>query len=229
MSVQKEFSKYANQYNSYNIIQQLVAKALVRDIKNKPKNILELGCGSGQIYKNISWNVDSYTAIDFSKEMCDLHPKNKNTTVSCYSFDSKDFLNFIKDKKFDLVLSSSALQWSKDLKKIIKALSYVSNEINAVLFTSNTFRTIQNISDKKSPILDIESIKEAFSLYYNCTFDIYSYNLEFSNKRELFDYIKKSGVSGESNLSFKEAKHLFKTYSLNYLEFEVVFIKAIKL
>ena len=229
MSVQKEFSKYANQYNSYNIIQQLVAKALVRDIKNKPKNILELGCGSGQIYKNISWNVDSYTAIDFSKEMCDLHPKDKNTTVSCYSFDSEDFLNFIENKEFDLVISSSALQWSKDLKKIIKALSYVSNEINAVLFTSNTFKTIQNITAKESPILAIKSIKESFSLYYECTFDIYSYNLEFSNKRELFDYIKKSGVSGESNLSFKEAKHLFKTYSLNYLEFEVVFIKAVKL
>ncbi|MCJ8327901.1 MAG: methyltransferase domain-containing protein [Campylobacterales bacterium] len=229
MSVQKEFSKYANQYNSYNIIQQLVAKALVRDIKNKPKNILELGCGSGQIYKNISWNVDSYTAIDFSKEMCDLHPKDKNTTVSCYSFDSEDFLNFIENKEFDLVISSSALQWSKDLKKIIKALSYVSNEINAVLFTSNTFKTIQNITAKESPILDIKSIKESFSLYYDCTFEIYSYNLEFTNKRELFDYIKKSGISGESNLSFKEAKHLFKTYSLNYLEFEVVFIKAVKL
>lgn len=229
MSVQKEFSKYANQYNSYNIIQQLVAKALVRDIKNKPKNILELGCGSGQIYKNISWNVDSYTAIDFSKEMCDLHPKDKNTTVSCYSFDSEDFLNFIENKEFDLVISSSALQWSKDLKKIIKALSYVSNEINAVLFTSNTFKTIQNITAKESPILDIKSIKESFSLYYDCSFEIYSYNLEFTNKRELFDYIKKSGISGESNLSFKEAKHLFKTYSLNYLEFEVVFIKAVKL
>ncbi|NQY20695.1 MAG: methyltransferase domain-containing protein [Campylobacteraceae bacterium] len=229
MSVQKEFSKYANQYNSYNIIQQLVAKALVRDITKKPKNILELGSGSGQIYKNISWNVDSYTAIDFSKEMCDLHPKDKNTSVSCFSFDSKDFLDFIKDKKFDLVISSSALQWSMDLKKIIKALSYVSNEINAVLFTSNTFKAIQNITAKESPILDSDCIKEAFSLYYDCTFEVLTYNLEFSNKRELFDYIKKSGVSGDSNLSFKEAKHLFKTYNLNYLEFEVIFIKAIKL
>ena len=58
MSVKNEFSKHANSYNSYNIIQQLAAKALVRDIAITPKRILELGCGSGQIYKYISKNFD---------------------------------------------------------------------------------------------------------------------------------------------------------------------------
>ena len=42
MSVQNQFSKYANDYSSNNIIQQIVSKALVRDINSKPKRILEL-------------------------------------------------------------------------------------------------------------------------------------------------------------------------------------------
>lgn len=229
MSVQKEFSKHAKQYNSYNIIQQLVAKALIRDIKNKPKNILELGCGSGQIYNNIDWKLNSYHAIDFSPSMCELHPKNDITEVNCFSFDEDDFFDFLKGKEFDLVLSSSALQWSKDLSRITNALSSVTKEVNAVLFTSNTFKTIQEISNKKSPILDVESIKVAFLKYFKCEFEVFNYNLEFDNKKDLFNYIKKSGVSGGSALSFKEAKHLFKEYSLNYLEFEVIFIKAFKL
>ena len=35
MSVKKEFSRYANQYNTHNIIQKIVAKSLVKDIQNK--------------------------------------------------------------------------------------------------------------------------------------------------------------------------------------------------
>ncbi len=226
MSVKNEFSKHANEYNSYNIIQQLVAKSLIRDILSKPKRILELGCGSGQIYKNITWNVDYYKAIDFSSSMCSLHPRAKNLEVKCFDFDSSDFRKNIKNDKYDVILSSSALQWSKDLNKILKLLSSLSNEMYAVLFTSNTFKSIQELTRQKSPILSSLEIKEAFSNNFSCEFEILNYNLEFDNKKDIFKYIKNSGVSGNSKLSFKEAKLLYKNYDLNYLEFEVIFIKA---
>lgn len=226
MSVKNEFSKYANQYNSYNIIQQIIAKSLVRDVKNEPKRILELGCGSGQIIKYISWDYDFYKAIDFSQNMCDLHPKSEKIEVKCFDFDNNDFFENIKNDSYDLVISSSALQWSKDLGKIVNALISISKEINAVLFTSNTFKTIQNISNSPSPILSEEKIKEEFSKYCNCEFETIKYNLEFDNKKDLFDYIKKSGVSGGKALDFKDAKKLYKEYNLNYLEFEVIFVKA---
>ncbi len=229
MSVKNEFSKYANEYKNHNIIQQLIAKSLVRDLEFQPKNILELGCGSGQVYKNISWDINFYIAIDFSKQMCALHPKAKNIQVKCFDFDSEEFFDFLKDKKYDIILSSSALQWSKNLPKLVKNLSLCSNKINAVLFTSNTFKSIHKIAQIKSPILSEKEIKSAFSKYFTCEFETLLYKLEFENKKELFSYIKKSGVSGgSSSLDFKMAKKLYKEYDLNYLEFEVVFIKAQK-
>lgn len=228
MSVKNQFSKYANEYNSFNIIQQIAAKALVRDIKNNPKRILEIGCGSGQVYKYISWNIEKYDAIDFSSSMCELHPKGENIELSVFDFDSDDFFKFLEDKKFDIILSSSAMQWSKDLNKLVSKLSNVTNQINAVLFTSNTFKTIQKITEKTSPILSLNEIKDAFSKYFVCDFEVHNYNLEFENKKDLFDYIKKSGVSGNSaELDFKMAKKLYKEYDLNYLEFEVIFIKTV--
>lgn len=228
MSVENQFSKYAKDYKNHNIIQQIVAKSLVRELKSQPKRILELGCGSGQVYRHISWEIDFYKAIDFSSSMCELHPKGEKIEVKCFDFDTQEFLDEIKDNQYDIILSSSALQWSKDLSKIIKNLSFITNEINAVLFTSNTFKTIQNITKTKSPILDEESIKEAFSKYFKCDFEIILYKLEFDNKKDLFDYIKKSGVSGgNSSLDFKDAKKLYKEYNLNYLEFEVIFVKTI--
>ena len=228
MSIKNEFSKYANQYNNHNIIQQIVAKSLVRELDFQPKKILELGCGSGQVYSCISWPIDFYKAIDFSSSMCELHPTGKAIEVKCYDFDTKEFLDEIKDDKYDIVLSSSALQWSKDLSKIVEKLSFITEKINAVLFTSNTFKSIQNITNTSSPILDEKSIKEAFSKYFDCEFETIMYKLEFNTKKELFDYIKKSGVSGgDSSLDFKDAKKLYKNYNLNYLEFEVIFVKTI--
>ena len=53
------------------------------------------------------------------------------------------------------------------------------------------------------------------------------YKLEFGNKKDLFDYIKKSGVSGKKSLSFSDSKKLYKEYDLNYLEFEVIFVKTV--
>lgn len=228
MSVKNQFSKYAKEYQNHNIIQQIIAKSLVRELKSKPKRILELGCGSGQVYNHISWDVDYYKAIDFSASMCELHPKGENIDVKCFDFDTEEFLKDIKNNSYDIVLSSSALQWSKDLSKIVKNLSLITKEINAVLFTSNTFKTIQEITKSKSPILDEHNIKKSFSKYFNCEFETIMYKLEFDNKKDLFDYIKKSGVSGASaSLDFKNAKKLYKNYTLNYLEFEVIFVKTI--
>lgn len=225
--VQEQFSKHANEYNHHNIIQQIVSKALVRELQSQPKRILELGCGSGQVLKNIDFDYDYYKAIDFSQEMCDIHPKRKNLDVVCLDFDSTEFYENIKNEKYDLVLSSSALQWSKNLSKIIKAISKISNSVNMVLFTSNTFKTIFELTNSVSPILDIDSIKKSFDASYTCEYEVLNYKLEFDNKKDIFNYIKNSGVSGaNSSLSFKKAKYLYRNYTLNYLEFEVVFIKG---
>ena len=227
--VQKQFSKYAKEYNSNNIIQQIVSKALVRDIIGEPKRILELGCGSGQVFKNIDFNFEYYKAIDFSNEMCEIHPKHENLELVALNFDTEEFHQNIKNEKYDLILSSSALQWSSDLSKIISSLSLISNSINMVLFTSNTFRTIFELTESISPILDLKEIKKSFDKFYRCEYEVLNYKLEFENKKDLFNYIKNSGVSGDKKtLSFEKAKHLYKNYNLGYLEFEVVFIKGIK-
>lgn len=229
MEVSTQFSKYAKDYNNNNIIQQIIAKALIRDIKTKPKTILELGCGSGQIYKYINWDIDKYTAIDFAKVMCELHPRDEKTSVHCFDFDSDEFEEFLSEKTFDMVISSSAMQWSKNLDKLVKNLSKTTDEINCVLFTSNTFKSIHKITKQTSPILDTNTIKKSFSNYFICDFEVFNYNLEFEDKKSMFEYIKKSGVGGGAEkLPYVKAKKLFKEYTLSFLEFEVIFIKAKK-
>ena len=229
MSIKNEFSKYANQYDNNNIIQRIVSKALIRECNSNPKRILELGCGSGQIFRNIDWEIDYYKAIDFSPSMCELHPKDTFIDVKCFDFDSEEFWEDIKDEYYDVIFSSSALQWSKDLTKLLTRLLSITNNIKAVLFTSNTFKTIYNITKQTPPILSLEDIQnKCLKVSKNCEFEVFNYKLEFKNKKELFRYIKNSGVKGNIKLSFKDAKNLYQNYPLNYLEFEVIFIKMYK-
>ena len=226
MNIREQFSLHANHYNSYNIIQQIVAKALIRDITSNPKKILEIGCGNGQVYKNISWYVSDYHAIDFSKNMCSGHPRKSNISVNCFDFDSIEFYNHVKRFNYDMIISSSSMQWSKNLPKLLSRLRNLSKEINVVLFTSNTFKSIHKIINYSSPILSKDYIEFSFTKYYDCIFETINYNLEFKDKKSMFSYIKNSGVSGERYSSYKEAKSIYKNYNLNYLEFEVIFIKA---
>jgi len=191
MELKNQFSKYAKEYQFYNIIQQICAKSLIRELKTKPKRILELGCGSGQIFSNITWDFDFYKAIDSSASMCEFHPKAKNLEVKCLNFDSIEFFEDIKDEYYDIVLSSSALQWSNNLETIVCALSKITKEINAVLFTSNTFKTIQKLTNTISPILDENSIKCSFSKYFICEFETIFYKLEFDSKKKLVYYLLK--------------------------------------
>lgn len=223
MSIETQFTKHAKDYDDYNIIQRIVSKALVREITDTPQKILELGCGSGQIFREISWEFKSYKAIDFSQKMCELHPKMENVSVKCLNFDSEAFRDEIEGEEYDLILSSSALQWSKKLPQLLKILIPKTKKFKAVLFTSNTFKEIYKITQKESEILSLETIKNCFKPY-DPTFEFFTYKLYFETKKELFDYIKNSGVSGENKLSFKEAKHLYKNYHHPYLSFEVVFI-----
>jgi len=223
MSIQNQFTKYAKDYDDNNIIQRIVSKAIVREITDEPKKILELGCGSGQIFREIDWKFESYKAIDFSETMCELHPKGENVIIKCFNFDTQEFLAEIEDDSYDLILSSSALQWSKNLPKLVQNILPKTKRLKAVLFTSNTFKEIYAITKKEKSILSLEEIQGAFSPY-GASFEVFEYKLHFENKKELFSYIKNSGVSGENRLTFWEAKELYKNYHLDYLSFEVVFI-----
>jgi malonyl-CoA O-methyltransferase len=223
MTIENKFTKYAKDYDDNNIIQRIVSKALIREIKNKPKKILELGCGTGQIFREVDWEFDNYIAVDFSHKMCELHPKTKNLTICCFDFDSEEFLEKLKGEEFDLIISSSALQWSKNLPKLLSSIIPKTKSFKAVLFTSNTFKKIYTITNKPKSILSLDEIKSAFAPY-SPLFEVFTYKLYFETKKELFDYIKNSGVGGENKLTFSEAKHLYQNYNLDYLEFEVIFV-----
>lgn len=227
----KEFSRFSKDYNNYNQIQAQVAKQLIAKLPlDHYAAIADIGCGTGALYdclvkREISFEM--LKAFDASEQMLLLHPCSKRVVTQYFDFNRPNSFASIKDK-FDLVLSSSALQWSKDLNWTISQLARIGDNFYGAIFTSNTFRTIHETASVSSPIYSADDIKKAFDRSYKDTqYEIYTYKLHFDTQKELFNYIKKSGVSGgEQKLSYKQTKTLMREYPLNYLEFEVIFIEA---
>ena len=225
MKISTEFSKFANEYNKNNIIQNKVADKLLSHLIYKPKNILDIGCGSGAICKRVDWKYDSFTGIDFAQGMLDIHPKSQYVNCVYGDFNDKNLINQFIDNKYDYILSASALQWANDLEDIFYQISKFNTNISLAIFTSNTFKTLHKTASLDSILKDATFIDELQKKYFNCKSEVVNYKLEFNSTRDMFRYIKQSGVSASRNvLGYKETKKLMEEYPLNYLEFEVIFI-----
>lgn len=233
MKIVEAFSKFAYEYNNYNVIQKEVAKRLTLYLsRERYDTILDLGSGSGELYKNI---IDKrivfkrFVALDFSETMLKLHPSSTSVTKICFDFNKPNLLSVLNNDRFDVILSSSAMQWSKNLKELLGRLVGLSNAYYFSFFTSNTFKTLHKIANITSPIYKKEEIVEAVDSFFIYELEVKEYRLNFDSVYEMLRYIKKSGVGGGVEpLSYRQMKRLMVEYPLNYLEFEVVFVKVIR-
>ena len=234
MKIVKEFSRFADEYNRYNIIQTEVAKHLISMLEKKRYGrVLDLGSGSGAVYKNLresKTEFNHFYAFDFSEEMLKIHPSSDNLSKLCLDFNNRDsFLNY-RENEFDLLTSASALQWSENLSSVLDSIHSLASESVFAFFTSNTFTTLHKTAGVKSPIYSKEFILDTLKDYYSFESEVKEYHLPFASVEKMLTYIKHSGVSGGTGvLSYREIKRLIREYPLGYLEFEVLFVKAVKL
>jgi len=225
MKISSEFSKHALTYNSYNIIQNKVIDKLLQHVKNKPQYILDLGCGNGSLCKAIDWKYKHFTGVDFAAGMLELHPKSKKIESIYGDFNDATLFENLLTYEYDFVFSASALQWAKDLDTVFANIKKLNTPIALAIFTSNTFKTLNETASIKPLLRTADEIKRLQEKYFNADFELVEYKLKFESTRDIFKYIKKSGVSGSRKvLNYKQSKKLLKEYPLDYLEFEVAFI-----
>ena len=223
--IEAQFSKNAKSYDKYSIIQSYGVEILLNFLPKTLGTILDLGCGSGRVYKQLQKSqkgFDKFYGVDFSKEMLNLHPKNSNIYLKKADFNLPETFEYFKDKKIDTLISASALQWATNLDLTFKQCSKIAPFGAFFIFNSNTFKNLHRCANLKSPIYSQAEVESAFLNHYKpIKIEQYSFNLAFDSVLEMLRYIKKSGVSGgKMSLSYIELKRLIREYPLNYLEFE---------
>lgn len=225
MKISSEFSKHALAYDTYNVIQNMVVKKLLSHVDTKPKNILDLGCGNGNLCKAIDWEYEHFTGVDFAEGMLKLHPKSQKIECIYGDFNDSGLFEKLREQKYDYIFSASALQWAEDMDSVFANIKKLNAPIALAIFTSNTFKTLNETASIKSLLKSADDVKALQKKYFDAEFEVVSYKLEFEATRDMFKYIKKSGVSGSRKiLDYKESKRLLNEYPVDYLEFEVAFI-----
>jgi len=227
MKIEKEFSRFAQEYGNYNMIQEKVSQKLLDDLKSKPQTMLDLGCGNGTILKKIDWKYEKFIGIDFSQKMLDLHPKGENIECRLGDFDEDKLFEELVQEKYDHIFSASSLQWASDLDTTLYHISQFNAPVSLAVFTSNTFETLLETAGISSPLRGADELIYLLNQYFRCEIEILKYELSFESIEDIFKYIKKSGVSGGRNaLGYKQMKALMKNYPTLTLEFEVLFARS---
>ena len=190
--VEKEFSRFSEKYPKYNLIQEKIAKYLISKIDFQPHRIVDIGAGTGTIYKNIDWEIEKFLALDFSKKMLELHPSSPKVEKLVMDFDSPNFWK-IDFSNYDIAISNSALQWSRDIGKFLNRFSEIDIPFYVSIFTDTTFQELHQELEISSPIY---SKSEILDYVQNWEYEILDYKMEFHSRLEAVKYIKNSGVSG---------------------------------
>jgi len=230
LNIAKEFSRFAQSYSRVNIIQKQIVRELITQIEpKKEQKILDLGCGNGAVFNELrKQRIDfrDFIGVDIAPNMLALHPKEPRVELLKLDFENPKLLDYPSD----IVVSASALQWSKNLDQTLSHIANLADNFYFAIFTANTFKTLHQLVGIDSPIYSLELLQNSINKYYTATYRTNSYKLYFDSTYEMLRYIKSSGVSGgKKKLSYKQMKYLIAHYPLNYLEFEVVFVKANRL
>jgi malonyl-CoA O-methyltransferase len=225
MKIQREFSQNARAYDEVNIIQKKVVKRLISKIMDTPASMLDIGCGNGTVFKQIDWKLEHFVGMDFAEGMLALHPKKTSVTLLQRDFNDPQAFDDIKGQDFDRIVSASALQWAKDLDATLSSIAALHTPVSLAIFTSDTFKTLYRVAGLEPILRDRETVTTLLHKHFGGEVEILRYTLAFDSVREMFRYMKKSGVgAGRNVLGYCEMKHIMQNYPLDHLEYEIVLL-----
>lgn len=162
--VRKNFSNAAN-YDNFTSYHNLTLKMMSQTIKNYfndnnkidasvfPKNILDIGCGTGQGYFILNESILNYNfnyfGLDFAFGMLNsarqklLIPKNPNNALLICA-DAE--LLPLKYKKFDIIFSNMMLHWLDNIEYFLNSIESVLKDEGIVILSFLTFGTLKELS-----------------------------------------------------------------------------------
>ena len=227
MSVALEFSKHSLTYGKYNIIQKRVRDEVLSNFYSNAEIIADLGCGEGALYKALTKKPKKFIAIDFAEGMLELHPKGEGVELHRADFNNDEIFHYLQSQNIEYLFSLSALQWAQDIERVFQNIASLECDFSLAIFTSATFKTLHQTAGLKPLLKSAHELEDLAKKHLSVESYTKSYTLKFENTREMLRYIKKSGVSGSRNvLTLSQTRALMREYPLNYLEFEVLFLRA---
>lgn len=144
--VVEEFDRAADTYEESSSVQRDIAARLVEFIGNsKPENILEIGCGTGNLTRKLAAKFPNanIVATDASPRMLNQakeYVQDGNVSLAHFHLDDKSIL----DQDWNLVISNMTFQW---LENPIAVAHHLLKRCQQLVFSLPVAGTFQNWID----------------------------------------------------------------------------------
>lgn len=231
VSVKKSFNRAAKSYNRAAILQEEVLSRLLQRlqyIRHKPRNIVDLGCGTGKALKGLKqyYSGSRVVSIDLAFSML------QEARGQYGFFDKKSLVNadmerlpFV-DNSFDLLFSSLALQWANDLPATFADMFRAARDGALLMFATFGPMTLSELRDSWYEIdqkphvhqfVDMHDVGDALMSagFSQPVVDAEIIKLEYSEFRQIFDDLKDIGAI---NADRKRSRGLMTPSRLKLLE-----------
>lgn len=160
--LKRRFSRGAKEYDKYAHVQKIMGDKLVSMTSNTNiSSILEIGCGTGYVTRQICLKYPSATidALDIAPGMIE-HAKGKIKSPNV-NFICGDCENISFEKKYDLIISNATFQWFNDFKNTVDKLYDLLTPKGHIIFSTfgeGTFYELRQAFTKASLKLKKEKI-----------------------------------------------------------------------
>lgn len=211
--IEKRFAAHLSSYNKYASVQSGICGYLGllvdKYVDIEVSRVLEVGAGTGFLtsvlsrkFNSAHWVINDITphAEEFIREV------NAATNVT-YVFGDAEKLKF--ENKFDLVVSSSAVQWFDDLESFIASLEMTKD--GYIVLSSFGTRNFEQINKILGIGLKYKSLEELTEIVSNSGFKIIHSEqqiktLEFDSPLSVLKHIKMTGVNSVENFVWTRTK-----------------------
>ena len=224
--IKNKFQKSISTYTKYAFLQPEIAKKLASFFNKSYDDILEIGSYCGFLTREIVENVGfkTYTALDIVDSFDCI--KNLNPEIK---FILGDIEQIALKEKYNLITSSSSLQWCEDFKSVIKKLKAhlkPNGHIVISIFGKQNLYQIKETFGISLNYPDISEIREMFSK--NAKIIEETKTLQFENPYEILKHLKYTGVNSlKNNIKYstlKEKMRILDSVYQNKLTYNPVYI-----
>lgn len=138
--------------------------------KNNELKILDIGCGTGQLIKEISdhYNKVNYLGIDVAENMIEVAKKNnkgKNVKFKTSSIES-----FENNDKYDIIICTHAFPYFPNKQEMIKKMAGLCNKKGQVIIVNSSTNSLKDLiinfflkaTTSKAKYLSIDEMKKLF-------------------------------------------------------------------
>ena len=230
IQIARSFSKAAKSYEQSAVVQNKVGTVLLKllsDIKHSPRNILDIGCGTGKITHKlaIEYPQTQIYAIDIADGMLKYAAQHYNKNNIQWSYGNAENLRLQKNS-IDIVFSNFTLQWC-DFNKVMSGVANILKDGGSMIFSSvvkpslyqlqNTWQTLDN----QQHINTFADTQQYENIISNNNFFMVDYNIMhhveyFDN---IFNLLSSFNRIGSVAIGSNQSSPLSKTL-LNKLDYE---------